>query len=288
MDSGFLRCSKCSPVQHFHTKCYTLFLLVMLNFNLKRLFKVRFHIYHCSGSPHQTYSGAFAISIFETDHESVSDLYNTHYLKWQMTGLGDNPCGEMGCQIQCQMECGPFFFAARKKKNPLMLNMPCRKCMASTSVSTGTTAGYCKFWDQLHTTTWPCSCPQRVSWPAFEWMPSKEHPWQWNRLGNILPIGGNSPLTFRRAAFHPSHQRTPVSVRVRSINQGTKGRTSAVPAKPPGRTTKLRRISIPPEKMGNLPWATHFSLITLNLSGAPILLRAMMSPFLFSVQLFSQ
>lgn len=116
MDSGFLRCSKCSPVQHFHTKCYTLFLLVMLNFNLKRLFKVRFHIYHCSGSPHQTYSGAFAISIFETDHESVSDLYNTHYLKWQMTGLGDNPCGEMGCQIQCQMECGPFFFAARKKK----------------------------------------------------------------------------------------------------------------------------------------------------------------------------
>lgn len=63
----------------------------------------------------------------------------------------------------------------------------------------------------------------------------RRDPWQLMRLGNILPIGGDNPLTFRRAAFHPSHHRTPVSVQVlvlsklwvRSINQGTKGRTSA-------------------------------------------------------------
>lgn len=54
------------------------------------------------------YSGTFAISIFETDHENVSALYNIHNLKGQMTGLGDNPCGDMGCQMQCQMKCGLF------------------------------------------------------------------------------------------------------------------------------------------------------------------------------------
>ena len=87
------------------------------------------------------YSGTFAISIFETDHENVSDLYNIHDLKRQMTGLGDSPCGEVGCQMQCQMECGFFMLP---KKNPQMLNILCRKCI-SISLSIGAIAGYCKF-----------------------------------------------------------------------------------------------------------------------------------------------
>lgn len=88
---------------------------------------MRFHIYCCSGSPHQTYSGAFAISIFETDHENVSDVNNIHDLKRHMTGLGDNSCGEMGWQTQCQMECGLFL----QPENSLMLNMLPRKCIVS-------------------------------------------------------------------------------------------------------------------------------------------------------------
>lgn len=124
---------------------------------------MRFHIYYCLGSPHQMYSGAFAISVFETDHEMFLICTTFMILKGRWQDLGTVLVGRWGARCSAKWNVASF---CSQKKNPQMLNMLRRKRI-STSVSIWAIAGYCKFWDQLHTTTWVCSCPHRVSWPAF-------------------------------------------------------------------------------------------------------------------------